>query len=295
MVLKTHGGTPLMAMSSLKCGTREQTLKAIKSATPFLLLCFLLITLSVGYCAEAETQIPSSASEEAVRLARRILEVMSREIKGAVLITAASGPEAEPPTQGIAKRADFVGLDSSNLQNWRNGQQQYSDQIYFVAPVTNSGRQELCILGYWIKDVEGDTGAPVTIGGVPTNSKEDALCRCYCTDGWGTSSDVWNTFNFADPGLTTFSTSWGKMAAGVRCLDIQYYDYLYLGGTGPALKEFNSWDSLPSTIGGTTSTPDDDNKLPVAIRITIVVGDEQDLVEPVKLSTIVYLENAERR
>lgn len=295
MVLRTHGGILPVATRSLKCGTREQTLNTIKSVTLFLLLCFQPIAVSGGYCAEAETQLTSSASEEAVRLGRRILEVMSREIKGAVLITAASGPEAEPPTEGIAKRADFVGLDSSDLQNWRNGEQQYSDQIYFVSPVTNSGRQNLCILGYWIKDVGGDTGAPVTIGGVPTNSKDDTLCRCYCTDGGGASSDVWSTFDFADPSLTTFSTSWGKMAAGVRCLDIQYYDYQYLDGTGPALKESNSWDSLPSTIGGTTSTPDDDDKLPVAIRITIVVGDEQDLIEPVTLSTIVYLENVERR
>jgi hypothetical protein len=85
------------------------------------------------------------------------------------------------------------------------------------------------------------------------------------------------------------------MAAGVRCLDIQYYDYEYLHVSGPSLKEFNAWDSLPSAFGGTTSTQDDDNRLPVAVRITIVVGDEEDLVEPVTLSTIVYLENAERR
>ena len=46
---------------------------------------------------------------------------------------------------------------------------------------------------------------------------------------------------------------------------------------------------------GTTVTKEDDDKLPVAVKITVAVGDKDDVIKPIRLSTIVYLENAVRR
>ncbi len=264
------------------------TLRAVPAIALFLAALLPVAALSEG----TDEQATSAARREIYLKAYRILEGMSREIKGAVLITAASGPKADSLTDDLPKRADFVGLDSANLPGWRNQEQKCSGQIYFVCPVARSGRQELCIVGYWIRDVESNTEPPLTPDGVPLNSKDDTLLRCYVTDSYGNPPDVWKTFDFSDPDLTYFSRMAGKVAVSVRRLDIRYYKYV--GTSPPVLRECVSWDSLPSSMGGTTATDDDNNKLPVAVGISITVGDENDLVEPVTLSTVVHLENASR-
>ena len=118
--------------------------------------------------------------------------------------------------------------------------------------------------------------------------------RIYLTDGYSNPTDEWRTFDFTSTSLNSFSSS-GEVASSVGQLDIKYYDYDSSGGSNRALKEYDAWDSRPSTDRGTTATKDDDNKLPVAVKITVAVGDKDELIKPIRLSTIVYLENAVRR
>jgi prepilin-type N-terminal cleavage/methylation domain-containing protein len=250
-----------------------------------------------------ETWRQARAGTEAHLKARQILDMMAREIRGAVLITVARGPDSEPRGERW-KSADFRGLNGNNPgsggssnastvpANWRKQQQDYSDQVYFVAPVTNSAEQDLCMIGYWVRDVEKDTIPPLIVDGAPEKSKDDALMRCYLTDqSKMPPSDEWMAFDFEKADSVPAENR--EVARGVRQLDVKYYDYVYTAGI-PRLKEYNAWDSRPSSEGGTTSTGDDDNKLPVAVKITIAVGDENDVIKPIRLSQIVYLENARR-
>jgi prepilin-type N-terminal cleavage/methylation domain-containing protein len=270
------------------------------------ILSLITVSLFTIFQQGSETWRLSAARTEAYIKARHILEMMSREIRGAVLISAARGPKADPILPGLddPKRADFVGLNGdepfsgvpSTLQGWRNNEQPFSDQIYFVAPVTNSGAQVLCMLGYWIKDVEGDTQSPLTIRDVPRNSEDDTFWRLYLSDGGPAEpTDEWKLFDFTSSKLNSYVSQTGEVATSVRQLDIKYYDYESTGGSTPVLKEYDQWDSLPSAKDGTTSTNKDDNKLPAAVKITITVGDKNNLIKGVRLSTIVYLENARRR
>ncbi len=254
----------------------------------------------------------SAARTEAYMKARQILDMIAREIRGAVLVTAARGPKADPADTSAnakAKRADFVGLNGNNpgsgtesnaatLQDWRTREQPYSDQIYFVAPVTNSGKQELCMIGYWLKDVDGNTTAPVTPGGVPGNSRDDVLVRPYWTDQGGEGKgNLWKTFDFSDGSFSSavWDATGGEVALSVRQLDIKYYAYESTGST-TGLKEYNAWDSLPSSVADKTSRNgrDDDNRLPAAVKVTITVGDKNDIIKGIRLSSIVYLDNAGR-
>ncbi|NQT81510.1 prepilin-type N-terminal cleavage/methylation domain-containing protein [bacterium] len=263
------------------------------------ILSMITVSLFTIFSQGSETWRRSGARTEAYLKARQILEMMSREIKGAVLITTARGPDAEPDgPSDPPKRADFRGLDADGLQEWRNNEQEFSDQIYFVTPVANSGRQELCMIGYWVKDVEEDTTSPLGGSGVPGNSRDDVFWRTYLTDGNSAPPpDEWLTFDFTSLALNSWSSQIGEVALSVRQLDIKYYDYEDVGG----LEEYDEWDSRPTTISGpskykgTTLTKDDDNKLPVAVKITITVGDKDNFIKPIRLSTIVYLENAVRR
>ncbi len=272
------------------------------------ILSMITVSLFTMFRQGTETWRLSSARTEAFIKARQILDMMSREIRGAVLITAARGPSAQPVPPSMAKRADFVGLNGDNPafneesnkvtidDKLRKRAQQFSDQLYFVAPVTNSGKQELCMIGYWIRDMDDPKTKLPGPDGVPRDSKDDVFQRAYRTDTNGQPDAVWCAFDFFDESFS--SSGWegssGAVAASVRQLDVKYYDYDYSGGS-PRLKEYNTWDSLPSTKGGTTIDDYDDNKLPVAVRITIMVGDEGDLIKPIRLSTIVSLDNAGRR
>ena len=303
-----------MGSTSRKKGAPNRVLAVRNGARGFTLTEILavmailsLITVSLFTMLHQGTQTWRlfGARTEAYLKARQILEMMSREIKGAVLITAARGPTADPTQMGlnVPKRADFRGLDgfsdgtSKPLPDWRNQYQKFSDQVYFVTPVTNSGKQELCMVGYWVKDEGNDTLGPVIVNGTPRNSKDDALWRIYLTDNYGEPQEEWEAFMFSSKNLNSWSSQIGEVATSVRQLDIQYYDYDAMG----RLKLYDAWDSRPTDYPGpaeekgTTATKDDDNKLPVAVRITITVGDKDDIIKGVRLSTIVYLENAARR
>jgi len=271
------------------------------------LLSLITISLFTIFQQGSDTWRLSAARTEAYIKARNILEMMSREIRGAVLITQARGPEAylkdesfrDPPFS-----ANFRGFNGDNdefqrnLPGWRDTssgssrEQRYSDQVYFVAPVTNSAEQDLCMIGYFVKDVNGDTAAPLPPSRVPRSSEDDAFWRCYLTDNpKNDPDDEWRTFDFSSKSLNSYISQTGEVATSVRQLDIKYYDYAATG----RLEEYGAWDSRPSTHGGTTPTNKDDNKLPAAVRITITVGDKDNLIKGITLSTIVYLENARRR
>jgi hypothetical protein len=157
------------------------------------------------------------------------------------------------------------------------------------------------MLGYWIKDPQRDTKSGLPPNGLPMEAKDDILMRVYLTDGGDADpTDEWRTFDFSESSLTSYGSS-GEVAASVHHLDVKYYDYEDISGSNRRLKEYEEWDSRPTSFQcdsqarGSTLTDDDDDKLPVAVKITIAVGDKDELIKPIRLSTIVYLENAVRR
>jgi len=284
---------PLIALLRKTNSPRSRAFTLTELLVVMAILSLILLCLFTIFRQGTQTWRLSSARTEAYIKARQILDMISREIRGAVQISAARGIDASPleahPRQ---RRADLRGLSSSNLQGWRNHEQQFSSQVYFVAPVTNSGRQQLCMLGYWIKDVHNDTDSPIR-NGAPRHAQDDTLQRSYRTDSGGNPDDVWKTLDF---GHTSFSSSaWestgGQVASGVRQLTLAYYSYDNAGKLRPRA---DTWDSRPSHLEGVTPTRDDDNKLPAVVRITITVGDKDDLIKPIRLSTLVLLENANR-
>ncbi len=272
------------------------------------ILSLIIVSLFTMFGQGTETWRLSGARTEAYLKARQILEMMAREIKGAVVITTPCGPDAcQAPS-----RADFRGFNGDNpgepgspsnrvfLPGWRKSrtsagrEQALSDQIYFVTP-RGDWKQQLVMIGYWIEDEEGDTAAPTITNGVPRNSKDDVFER-YCVFEQGVAPLGQRWFDFSEPGGAG-STANHEVALSIRQLDIKYFDYDATGG----LRPYDAWDSRPDDCPGpleqkgTTKYKDDDDKLPVAVRITITVGDKDDIIKGVRLSTIVYLENAARR
>ena len=267
------------------------------------ILALIMVSLFTMFYQGTETWRLSSARTEAYLKARQILEMMAREIKGAVVITAPCGPRAgdEP------SRADFRGFSHRvRLPHWRDSsrgegiEQGYSDQVYFVAPTGEFWKQQFCMIGYWVKDLRQDTKDPDPLSGsnVPGNSKDDILMR-YCVFEQGATQWGDNWFDFSKtPGAGINENH--EVALSVRRLEIKYYDYDDTGRLIPSKRYYDAWDSRPSNYPGdadqkgTTSTEDDDNKLPVAVRITVIVGDKDDIIKGIKLSRIVYLDNARR-
>jgi len=275
------------------------------------ILSMIIVSLFTIFRQGTETWRLSSARTEAYIKARQILEMMAREIRGALVIPAPCGPQvAKEPS-----RADLRGLNGENpgdprapsnsvtLQRWRDSrggtaiEQHYSDQIYFVTPRSEFFQQDLCMIGYWVQDMQGDTKAPLPGDDVPRGSKDDVLMRYSVYEGGVTPQKPLRWFDFTEPQSASSQYN-HEVALSVRALDVKYYDYDKDGH----FRRYNAWDSRPANIAGpsdqkgTTSfnRRDDENRLPVAVRIKIIVGDQNDVIKPIKLSKIVYLDNARR-
>jgi prepilin-type N-terminal cleavage/methylation domain-containing protein len=310
--------------SPARCGERPRGFTLLELLAVMSILSIIGVSLFTIFRQGTEVWRRSSARTEAYLKGRQILEMMAREIKGAVVITEARGPDAYFQSQSfrdVPPRADFRGFNGDNddsdatLPGWRDTtsgttrEQPYSDQIYFVAPVTNSGEQDLCMIGYFIKDMrKEDTKSPIPPSYVPRDSTDDRFWRLYLTDkAKADPDDEWRAFDFSSSSLNSYISQTGEVATSVLQLEIKYYDYEEEGGR-QVLKEYDAWDSRPydlawdadqrgTTRGQSRRIPDyeDDDRLPVAVKITVTVGDDNGFIKGLRLSTIVYLENAGRR
>ena len=273
-----------------------------------------LITLMVFVVFSQSTKVwrKSGARIDQHIAARIVLDQMAREIRGAVMVESFAGP-GSGSTMG---RMDFVVLHAGDPNNafatghtlggWRTPssgdtrEQPCSDQIYFVAPVENSGKQDYCMIGYWVRDDKGETS-----GTYDSDTRswtkidghtDDTLYRYFVTDN--SSSPEWGNMDFSAGSGATGSDQFALNVKSlrIRCWsddDSSHFTTTWedVTGSGP-LYEYESkvnWDTSDGV-----NPPYDDNRLPKAVKITIVVQDEKNIQKEREFSTVVYLDNAKR-
>jgi hypothetical protein len=150
------------------------------------------------------------------------------------------------PRAGGTFGAHFYGFDKGSDPGWRDGSGEIVDldsgQIYFVAPTETRDQgagQDVCVIGYWVQDVDGD----------PEPGK--LMRYCLSDDGVG-----WNTF---DPDANIASQDLG---INVQSLTFEFWDP---GNEG--------WDNAADNWRSDQAGPPQENSLPRAVRITLVVWD----------------------
>ncbi len=273
----------------------------------------VLITLMVFTIFNQSTKVWSKAGARTDQYiaARAVLDQMAREIRGAVLVgtNGFSGPDVG----GAAGQLGFVVLHAGenisdpdhNLQGWRTPsgdarEQPCSDQIYFVAPVESSGKQDYCMIGYWVRDNKGETS-----GTYDSDTRswtkidghtDDTLYRYFVTDN--SSSPDWENMDFSEGSGATGSDQFALNVKSLRihCWsddDSSHFTTMWedVTGSGPVY-EYESkvnWDTSDGV-----NPPYDDNRLPKAVKITIVVQDEKNIQKEREFSIVVYLDNATR-
>jgi prepilin-type N-terminal cleavage/methylation domain-containing protein len=244
--------------------------------------------------------------------ARAVLDQIARELRGAVMVP--EGRFAVPDGGANAKGCmPFLVLHAGGpddaLQGWRDSttgrEQPCSDQIYFVAPVENSGKQDYCLIGYWVRDDEEDTqGDYVGDARRYENIRghgEDLLMRHYVTSGTDDDPDQdWLKMSFEEPSGSRASDQFALNVKSlrIRCWsdypDSSHFTEEWEDEEGDANEESKiNWDTSV-TVDALSFGPYDDSRLPKAVKITIVVQDEKEIEKEREFSTVVYLDNATR-
>jgi prepilin-type N-terminal cleavage/methylation domain-containing protein len=274
------------------------------------LMVFVIFSQSTGAWKKSGARIDTHIA------ARAILDQMAREIRGAVMVENFAGP-ASGSTMG---RMDFVVLHAGdpgdpvntehNLLEWRTPslgdtrEQPCSDQVYFIAPVQTGiqARQDYCVIGYWVQDPNNDTSGtyeenPRRYERIDGHS-DDVLRRFFVTDN--SSNPDWENMDFTQPkGLGSVND---EFALNVKSLRIRCWsdfpnaadfttmweDEANSPASAPDIESKVNWNTqdAPGTF--------DHNRLPKAVKITIVVQDEKEIEKEREFSTVVYLDNAKR-
>lgn len=144
----------------------------------------------------------------------------------------------------------LVGIDEGSASHIS---QTVSDEIYFIAAVKDSTGTGLCEVGYWLKDTGTD--------------KDNSLMR-------HAKENISGTTDFATSVLPSTS---GKTAANVTKFEVLYWD------TNTA-----AWESDPAQPTDALKVWNSKTKLPVAIKITLNMTDDNNKNEA-KFEKVVFL------
>jgi prepilin-type N-terminal cleavage/methylation domain-containing protein len=185
--------------------------------------------------------------------AREMLGMMAMELRQAVV----------NPHAGGTFGAHFYGLAPGSNDFNRPSTDSNSGQIYFVAPTetrSESAQQDVCVIGYWVRY---DTSAP-------NNDTTPVLMRyCLSDDESGWSSFAPNSsIDSQDLGLD------------VRSLTFKFW--------GPGDSD---WKGAGNTWSSETAGPQQ-NTLPRAVQITLVVQDPMGTERDRTFTTVVRLDAA---
>ena len=295
---------------------RKKGFTLVELLASMALLAMISVMVFIIFSRATKVVRTAEARTDQYRAARLILDQMAREIRSAVLVS--EGKFSIPDPGANAKgRMSFIVLHAGGsddlLKGWRtsgsSSEQRYSDQIYFVAPVENSGKQDYCMIGYWVGDVNGNTQ-----GTYKSDTREyediekhsdDILYRYFVTDD-STTNPNWYLMDFEKPPGASRSD---QFALHVKSLRIRCWsDYPDQADfteewededSSPNEESKVNWDTADEAIVGVTDTLTpgeryDDGRLPKAVKITIVVQDENQYQKEREFSTIVYLDNARR-
>lgn len=204
--------------------------------------------------------------------ARAALEIMSREISGAII---------NPPANTIY----FYATNSpSGFRTDSAG-----PEVYFVAPINQGDetRSDLCEIGYWLKD--GKKVNPNILKRYYVTDDRESLLSELDFDYEAPQSASGNIYEhragIPDPSDDLIMNVWinplcavGAYGAADLGLMFQYYD-----GTN----WINTWDSRTGEANA--------GKLPVAVKITLITREPVSEDPQVKtFETIVYLKNSSR-
>ena len=174
------------------------------------------------------------------------------------------------------------------------------------------------MIGYWVRDMNGDTTgtyvdeadrSPRWYDDI-TNHGDDILYRYFVTSGTGATPDPqWVKMNFKYP---TGAANSNQFALNIKSLRIRCWsDYSDANhfttmwedeenspAAGLDVESKVNWNSSTIIKNKDDPLPDfglyDDNRLPKAVKITIVVQDEKEIEKEREFSTVIYLDNAKR-
>lgn len=165
--------------------------------------------------------------------AREMLGMMAMELRQAIVAPRASA--------GIG--AHFYGLPPGDDSFNRTNEDADSGQIYFVAPAETRAEgadQDVCVVGYWVEDDPS---------GNPPGKK--LMRYCLSDDQAG-----WDTFN------PSGGTDGQDMSINVQSLTFEFW--------GP---NDSDWAGTGDSWSSETGPPSQQNALPRAVRIELVVWD----------------------
>lgn len=191
--------------------------------------------------------------------AREALGLMTHEMRQARLV-----PVAEP-TGSTA--VGFLGLDEGNILAAPAGE----PAVFFISPTgmrdTTDSKQDLCVIGYWLDGTE----APYSLMRYCLTDKDYADWQLMSEPS---SGDLINKARNAQLGVLVRSLTFEYWGPGDTEWDPEDSDRL----------KWESWDKSAQ-----------DNTLPRAVRITLVVVDPSDSANTKRdrtFTTVVHLDNA---
>ena len=103
------------------------------------LLSIVSLSLFTVFRTATESYSKGDARTQAYQNARAALEQMSREIQGALMDSAETN-------------ITFQAFDETLHSGWKTDSSE--DELFFVAPVNNSGHMDLCEIGYWLRGTD---------------------------------------------------------------------------------------------------------------------------------------------
>ncbi len=222
---------------------------------------FMVFKNSIDTCKKSETRLAIYQN------ARSILDEMTREISPALI---------DNLPEEASEKIKFLGFDADDSDKKRSTK----DEIYFVASLENSGRYDLCTVGYWLNE-------------------DNELMRYFQRDTEENPLD----FDFN-------KNSQNSNELGLNIYDLQFKfhyrssdagDWAFTGGSDPTAEDYwlnSSWDSSSESVtnynaNGNEKIPDG---LPNAIEVEIIVKDpnienpeQKDLYT---FSTLIYIPQA---
>ena len=165
------------------------------------------------------------------------------------------------------------------------------------------------MIGYWVRDPLQDTTEDPSDYDTNkrehtniTNTADDQLMRFFVTDGataaGATPTAIWESMNFGDSAGQSQVLAQNVKSLRIRCWSTydgtDFTEEWEDETANPSSESKVNWDTVIGGSGLFPNQPYDDGVLPRAVKITVVVQDQNNVAKEREFSTIVYLDNAMR-